>query len=78
MWYVGQWWTVPSGGLPRNTRRFRVVQHSMQLNARGSIDQKSPYGMQVNGGLFQAGDCHATQGDSEYDGTGLETSFTGR
>ena len=24
--------------------------------------------MQVNGGLFQAGDCHGTQGDSEYDG----------
>jgi acetamidase/formamidase len=23
---------------------------------------------QVNGGLFQAGDCHGTQGDSEYDG----------
>jgi hypothetical protein len=26
---------------------------------------------QVNGGLFQAGDCHGTQGDSEYDGRNL-------
>lgn len=32
--------------------------------------------LQVEGGLFQAGDCHTVQGDSEYDGTALETPYT--
>ncbi|KIY97855.1 AraC family transcriptional regulator [Monoraphidium neglectum] len=33
--------------------------------------------VKVYGGLLQMGDCHAAQGDSEYDGTAIETSITG-
>ena len=31
----------------------------------------------VNGGLLSMGDAHTAQGDSELDGTGIETSITG-
>ncbi|KAI8475339.1 MAG: hypothetical protein J3K34DRAFT_390713 [Monoraphidium minutum] len=33
--------------------------------------------VKVYGGLLQMGDCHTAQGDSEYDGTAIETSLTG-
>lgn len=35
------------------------------------------YPVEVAGALFSAGDAHAAQGDSELDGTGIETSITG-
>ena len=31
---------------------------------------------QVNGALLSLGDCHTAQGDSEFDGTAIETSIT--
>lgn len=34
--------------------------------------------VQVAGGLLSMGDAHVAQGDSEFDGTGIETSITGR
>lgn len=34
------------------------------------------YPVQVNGGLLSLGDCHSAQGDSEFDGTAIETSIT--
>jgi acetamidase/formamidase len=34
--------------------------------------------VEVDGGLLSMGDAHAAQGDSELDGTGIETSITGR
>uniref|UniRef100_A0A383V546 Acetamidase n=1 Tax=Tetradesmus obliquus TaxID=3088 RepID=A0A383V546_TETOB len=34
--------------------------------------------VQVAGGLLSMGDAHIAQGDSEFDGTGIETSITGR
>ena len=33
---------------------------------------------QVNGALLSLGDCHTSQGDSEFDGTAIETSVTVR
>ena len=33
--------------------------------------------MKVKGGLLSMGDAHMAQGDSELDGTGIETSITG-
>jgi acetamidase/formamidase len=33
--------------------------------------------VEVAGGLLSMGDAHAAQGDSELDGTGIETSITG-
>jgi hypothetical protein len=35
------------------------------------------YKVQVNGGLLSMGDAHMAQGDSELDGTGIETHITG-
>jgi len=35
------------------------------------------YPVEVAGGLLSMGDVHAAQGDSEMDGTGIETSITG-
>ena len=35
------------------------------------------YKVQVNGGLLSMGDAHTAQGDSELDGTGIETHITG-
>jgi len=35
------------------------------------------YPVEVAGGLLSMGDAHAAQGDSELDGTGIETSITG-
>ncbi len=35
------------------------------------------YPVSVNGALLSAGDPHAAQGDSELDGTAIETSLTG-
>jgi len=34
--------------------------------------------VKVPGGLLQMGDCHAAQGDSEFDGTAIETSMTAK
>merc|ERR1712072_1610745 len=35
------------------------------------------YPVEVAGGLLSMGDAHMAQGDSELDGTGIETSITG-
>jgi len=35
------------------------------------------YPVTVEGALLSMGDAHAAQGDSELDGTGIETSITG-
>merc|ERR1740136_469895 len=35
------------------------------------------YPVDVEGGLISMGDAHTAQGDSELDGTGIETSLTG-
>jgi acetamidase/formamidase len=34
--------------------------------------------VEVAGGLLSMGDAHAAQGDSELNGTGIETSITGK
>ena len=36
------------------------------------------YPIQVEGALLSLGDAHAAQGDSELDGTGIETSITAK
>lgn len=50
----------------------------------GNIDDRNVgigtsmyYPVAVSGGLFSAGDAHAAQGDSELDGTAIETSLIG-
>ena len=55
------------------------------LPTGGNVDDKRIgagivmyYPVEVKGGLFSAGDAHMAQGDSELDGTGVETSITGR
>lgn len=43
-------------------------------NKRLGIGMTMYYPVEVAGALFSAGDAHAAQGDSELDGTGIETS----
>ena len=47
-------------------------------NTRVSKGTTMYYPVQVAGGLLSMGDAHAAQGDSELDGTGVETSVTGK
>jgi acetamidase/formamidase len=46
-------------------------------NKRIGIGMTMYYPVEVAGGLLSMGDAHAAQGDSELDGTGIETSLTG-
>jgi acetamidase/formamidase len=46
-------------------------------NKRIGIGTIMYYPVEVAGGLLSMGDAHAAQGDSELDGTGIETSLTG-
>jgi acetamidase/formamidase len=36
------------------------------------------YRVAISGGLLSMGDAHMAQGDSELDGTAIETSITGK
>ncbi len=42
------------------------------------MKEVAPCSAQVNGALLSMGDAHTSQGDSEFDGTAIETSVTGR
>ena len=44
---------------------------------RIGVDTTMYYPVEVAGALLSMGDAHAAQGDSELDGTGIETSITG-
>jgi len=46
-------------------------------NKRIGIGTTMYYPIEVAGGLLSMGDAHVAQGDSELDGTGIETSITG-
>ena len=46
-------------------------------NKRIGIGTTMYYPVEVEGALISMGDAHAAQGDSELDGTGIETSLTG-
>lgn len=46
-------------------------------NKRIGIGTTMYYPVEVEGALLSMGDAHAAQGDSELDGTGIETSVTG-
>ena len=46
-------------------------------NKRIGVGTTMYYPVQVEGALLSMGDAHAAQGDSELDGTGIETSITG-
>lgn len=46
-------------------------------NKRIGIGTTMYYPVEVAGGMISMGDAHAAQGDSELDGTGIETSITG-
>ena len=47
-------------------------------NKRIGIGTTMYYPIEVAGALLSMGDAHAAQGDSELDGTGIETSITGK
>jgi acetamidase/formamidase len=47
-------------------------------NKRIGVGTTMHYPVEVAGGLISMGDAHAAQGDSELDGTGIETSITGK
>ena len=47
-------------------------------NKRIGISTTMYYPVEVEGALLSMGDAHAAQGDSELDGTGIETSITGK
>ena len=47
-------------------------------NARIGVGTTMYYPVEVPGALLSMGDAHAAQGDSELDGTGVETSITGK
>lgn len=47
-------------------------------NKRIGVGTTMYYPIEVAGGLLSMGDAHAAQGDSELDGTGIETSLTGK
>ena len=44
----------------------------------GQVSEADLICAQVNGALLSLGDCHTSQGDSEFDGTAIETSITAR
>jgi acetamidase/formamidase len=46
-------------------------------NKRIGVGVTMYYPVEVAGGLLSMGDAHAAQGDSELNGTGIETSITG-
>lgn len=46
-------------------------------NKRISVGATMYYPVEVAGAMLSMGDAHAAQGDSELDGTGIETSLTG-
>ena len=46
-------------------------------NKRIGVGTTMYYPVEVAGALLSMGDAHAAQGDSELDGTGIETSITG-
>ena len=46
-------------------------------NRRIGVGTTMYYPVEVAGALLSMGDAHAAQGDSELDGTGVETSITG-
>jgi hypothetical protein len=46
-------------------------------NKRIGVGTTMYYPVEVAGGLLSMGDAHAAQGDSELNGTGIETSITG-
>jgi acetamidase/formamidase len=46
-------------------------------NKRIGVGTTMYYPVEIAGGLLSMGDAHAAQGDSELDGTGIETSITG-
>ncbi|KAL3778725.1 hypothetical protein HJC23_006275 [Cyclotella cryptica] len=47
-------------------------------NKRIGVGTTMYYPVEVAGALLSMGDAHTAQGDSELDGTGIETSITGR
>lgn len=47
-------------------------------NKRIGVGTTMYYPVKVAGGLLSMGDAHSAQGDSELDGTGIETSLTGK
>lgn len=47
-------------------------------NKRIGVGTTMYYPVEVAGALISMGDAHAAQGDSELDGTGIETSITGK
>ena len=47
-------------------------------NRRIGVGTTMYYPVEVAGALLSMGDAHAAQGDSELDGTGIETSITGK
>ena len=47
-------------------------------NKRIGVGTTMCYPIEVEGALLSMGDAHAAQGDSELDGTGIETSITGQ
>jgi acetamidase/formamidase len=47
-------------------------------NKRIGVGTTMYYPVEVAGALLSMGDAHAAQGDSELDGTGIETSLTGK
>lgn len=70
-------------GLPPASHEF--VDSIPPMVTGGNLDNKRIgvgttmyYPVQVEGALLSMGDAHAAQGDSELDGTGIETSITGK
>mmetsp|Transcript_11323 Transcript_11323/g.20964 ORF Transcript_11323/g.20964 Transcript_11323/m.20964 type:complete len:168 (+) Transcript_11323:333-836(+) len=47
-------------------------------NKRIGVGTTMYYPVEVVGAMLSMGDAHAAQGDSELDGTGIETSITGQ
>ena len=70
-------------GLPPASHDF--VDSIPPMPTGGNLDDKRIgigttmyYPVEVAGALLSMGDAHAAQGDSELDGTGIETSVTGK
>ena len=53
---------------------FKIISGGNLDNKRLGVGMTMYYPVEVAGALFSAGDAHAAQGDSELDGTGIETS----
>jgi len=76
--HIGNMGVAPAIAIPANSIPPTASIGGNVDNRRFGVGATIYYPVQVEGALLSAGDTHAAMGDSELDGTGIETSLNGR